>query len=228
MDVEGGTVSVTRLLASKSISPALARRIQAADADGNGELSVDEVLEVMKSEERAVADRRLFLRIVVAMGVGLLLLAAATAGMTYGIVALSKDVSDSGNVLVSKSSGEAMATGKAVRQVPLSELHLADPALFQDFEKLTLPNPGGGVDIFTVASVTFVPNVSATVNTTSGRSFVVDSAGIHDDSAVASGGKRLLLGTVVPAAYLLARIREPYHFLDRWRLGLGRQSQGKI
>lgn len=107
---------------------------------------------------------------------------------------LSKDVSDSGNVLVSKSSGEVMATGKAVLQVPLSEMYLADPAQFQKFSNLIVDNPKGGIDIFAVNSISFVPNVSATVNTTSGRSFFVDSAGIHDDSAVASAcGLRQLL-----------------------------------
>ena len=192
MDVESDTVSVSRLLASKSISPALARRIRSADADNNGELSLHEVLEVMKSEERAIADRRLFVRILVALGVGLLLLAAATAGMTYGIVVLSKDVSDSGNVLVSKSTGQTMATGKALSALPVTQLYLADPSLFQSFDKLTLSNSEGGVDVYAVSSVSFVPNVSATVNTTSGKSFYVDSAGIHDDSAVASGGRRRL------------------------------------
>ena len=45
-DVERNTLSVKRMLASESISPSLAKRIVEADVDKNGELSLEEVMQV--------------------------------------------------------------------------------------------------------------------------------------------------------------------------------------
>ena len=44
--MEQNTLSVKRLIASKSISASLAKRIVEADVDNNGELSLEEVMQV--------------------------------------------------------------------------------------------------------------------------------------------------------------------------------------
>jgi hypothetical protein len=51
-DVESDTLSVKRLLASKAISPYLAQRIVEADVDKNGELSLEEVLQVSQQRHQ--------------------------------------------------------------------------------------------------------------------------------------------------------------------------------
>jgi hypothetical protein len=165
-----------------------------ADVDKNGELSLEEVMQVMQSEQKAVSDRRLFLRIVIALGVALLLLLAAVTGMTYGIVELSKDIKQTNNVLVSKDTGAPLSTGNVHRQQALSDLYLADPVAASSLEKMMLGNPAGGVDVYHIASLSFDPNVSVTINTTSGQSFVVDAEGITNLDGTAFTGRRRLTG----------------------------------
>jgi hypothetical protein len=60
-DVERDTISVKRLLASKSISTALAQRIVDADVDKNGELSLEEVMQVSGRHRRCRLPSRLTL-----------------------------------------------------------------------------------------------------------------------------------------------------------------------
>ncbi len=55
-------IPVEAILAVRGVSPALARRIAAADTDASGVLSLDEVVAVFKSEQEATVERRLFRR----------------------------------------------------------------------------------------------------------------------------------------------------------------------
>lgn len=50
--------SVRELLETPGLEPELAKRIQDADRDGSGGLSIQEVLAVFKSEQAAVSERR--------------------------------------------------------------------------------------------------------------------------------------------------------------------------
>jgi hypothetical protein len=146
----------------------------------------------MQSERKAVSDRRLFLRLMIAQGVALLLLLAAMTGMTYVVVELSKDTKQDNNVLVSKDSGAPLATAAVKTEMALADLYLADPAAAQHFEKMTVGNPSGGFDVYFVASLSFQPNVSVTITTTTGKAFLIDSDGVHDIDASAPNGRRLL------------------------------------
>jgi hypothetical protein len=149
----------------------------------------------MQSEQKAVSDRRLFLRILVALGVALLLMLAAMTGMTYGIVEFTKELKQNNNVIVNKDTGDALSIGIAHRQLALSDLYLADPVAASSLEKMMLGNPAGGIDVYHIASLSFDPNVSVTINTTSGQSFLIDAEGITNLDGTAFTGRRRLTGS---------------------------------
>ena len=88
-------------------------RIRQADADQDGALSVDELVEVIRAEVRAVSDRKLFRNILISLFVTVLVLVATLCGTVYAIVDLSKEVKNDNGMLVSSSSGDVMATGTA-------------------------------------------------------------------------------------------------------------------
>jgi hypothetical protein len=83
-DIEKHSLSVKQLLAARGVSSELSKRIQEADADGNGEISIEELVVVLQSEQKAKQDVRLFRNIVILLAVSLIILIAATAGVTYG------------------------------------------------------------------------------------------------------------------------------------------------
>ena len=137
-NIESAGVSIHALLSSKSLAPALRDRIVSADKvcqrrtkpyplnhpnplahsrtlpgapqDGNGELSVDEVLAVMRSEIDMARDRRMLRRVAAVLVAGLVLSVAAVAGLTFAVVALSKDTASSGGALVDKVTGVPLRT----------------------------------------------------------------------------------------------------------------------
>ena len=146
----------------------------------------------MQSEQKAVSDRRLFVRILIALSVAMLLLLAAVTGMTYGIVQLSKELKQDKDVIVNKDTGAPLSTGNVHVSLGLSDLYMADPATASSLEKMTLGNPTGGVHVFHIASMYFDPNVSVTINTTSGQSFLINAEGITNLDGTAFTGRRSL------------------------------------
>jgi hypothetical protein len=87
--------------------------IAAAAADADGALSADEVLAVLRLESAIASERRVLRRVAAALAVGLVLAVAAVGGLTYGVVAASKDTASSGGALVDKATGAPLATGVA-------------------------------------------------------------------------------------------------------------------
>jgi hypothetical protein len=55
-------LSVKAVLGARGLTPSLAKRIQDADRDGNGRLSISEIIDVFHSEHDAIAERRLLRR----------------------------------------------------------------------------------------------------------------------------------------------------------------------
>jgi hypothetical protein len=74
---------------------------------------VEELITVVKSEVALASERRMLRRIAAALAVGLVLAVAAVGGLTYGVVAASKDTASSGGELVDKASGAPLAAGAA-------------------------------------------------------------------------------------------------------------------
>jgi len=119
-------VNVEELLRG-DLPPKLAERIRAADVNNDGSLSIDELLDVMRSEERAVADRKLMRNFLIALVVAVLVLVATLCGTVYAIVKLTQEVNDDDGVLVSSTTVTPMATGSAYLEMGPSALNLCLP-----------------------------------------------------------------------------------------------------
>jgi hypothetical protein len=180
-DAERGSIPVRALLAAKSLAPALRARIAAADADGNGSLSPDEVLGVLRSELALASERRVLRRVAAVLVAGLVLAVAAVAGLTFAVVALSKDTASSGGELVDKASGVPLATGAARGLQELSGLWQGADDTSMSLAGLTefYTNGTDGVRrMWRVAGVEVAAGKWARVNTTEpGVSLYIDAAG---------------------------------------------------
>ncbi|KAI8108671.1 hypothetical protein M9435_005088 [Picochlorum sp. BPE23] len=220
-DCSACLVDVEVLLRSGAVPPGLAQRIRAADANQDGSLSVEELVEVMRSEQRAVGDRRLMRNFAAALFVAVLVLVATLCGTVYAIVKLTQEVNDNDGVLVSASTGEVMSTGLAQQRVEASRLYrFADPEELRSVESVLVPSAeDGSVTMFRVSKIRAVPNVSATVYTVDGTTLEVDDAGLvvveQGDEGGASGRRLLLFAddpyapTILGTTYSSRRGRIP-------------------
>jgi hypothetical protein len=176
---ESGSIPVRALLAAKSIAPALRARIAAADADGDGSLSPDEVLGVLRSELALASERRVLRRVAAALAFGLVLAVAAVAGLTFAVVAASKDTASSGGALVDKASGAPLATGAARGVQELFGLWQADAD--QSMAGLTeffTTGADGVIRMWRVAGVEVAAGKWARINTTEpGVSLYINAEG---------------------------------------------------
>ncbi len=93
------------------------------DTDGNGELDISELAGAVEQLVRAEKDRRLLKWVAAIVGAVALLTVAASAGLTFAVVALSKDVNVSGDgAMVSAATGAPLQTGANVRPGVVSAL----------------------------------------------------------------------------------------------------------
>ena len=178
----------------KIASPSILKRIKEADIDKDGNLSVQELIQLVQSEQRAHADRKLFRNFLIALVVAVLILVAALVGAVYGIVKLTDEVDDSNGVLVSANTGTVMATGKATRLVDLSRLYgggnstndgqgatgrLPDLSLAEQMEVVVVPQADGGFEVHRVASVrSFPADQRAVIVSEDGSVIQVGTAGL--------------------------------------------------
>jgi len=139
----------------KSLDPRLERyatRLRALDKDGNGEIDLDEICGAIDQMVDQEKQNRLLKKLAMIFGILTLLSIAAIVGLTYAVVALSKDVQDSNNVLVSKDSGLPMSTSQYQTASSFSAL-LANPTAENLSKVHTLVTPGSGDANYTVNSV---------------------------------------------------------------------------
>ena len=153
----------------KIASPSIIKRIKEVDIDKDGNLNAQELIQLVQSEQRAQADRRLFRNFLIALVVAVLILVAALVGAVYGIVKLTDEVDDNNGVLVSANTGSVMATGKATNFLDLSKLYAQstdgangtksspDVMLAEQLEVLVMPRADGGYEVHRVASVRSFP-----------------------------------------------------------------------
>jgi hypothetical protein len=191
-------VDVDALLRScsmKGLSPKVAERIRQADVDHDGALSVDELIEVIRTEMQAVSDRKLFRNILIALFVAVLVLVATLCGTVYAIVDLSKEVKNDNGVLVSSSSGDVMATGTAQQTVTVGPelLSLLEfPESMSNAESVIIPTTAGGnatTLVYKVAKITSCPEMgSMEVLTLDGTTLLTNQSGMYEQSG---GGEYL-------------------------------------
>ena len=201
-DEENGAIPVRALLASKSLTPALRARIAAADTDADGSLSVDEVLDVLRSEAALASERRVLRRVAAVLAAGLVLAIAAVGGLTYGVVAASKDTASSGGALVDKATGAPLATGAATGRQDIAALWRgADDAAMAGLTAIYATGADGVRRMWRVAGVEVAAGAWARVNTSEpGVSLYIDAAGASlegvpaERAGSAAGAGRRLLG----------------------------------
>jgi hypothetical protein len=186
-ETESGAIPVRALLAAKSLTPALRARIADADADADGSLSPDEVLDVLRSELPLALERHMLRRAAAALAVGLVLAIAAIAGLTYGVVAASKDTASSGGALVDKASGAPLATGAATGWQDVSGLWQgADDSAMAGPTAIFVTGADGVRRMWRVAGVEVAAGEWARVNATEpGVSFYIDAAGVSLEGVAA-------------------------------------------
>lgn len=193
--VNGIVVEVEQLVkCTESISPGLAQRIREADVDHDGSLSMTELVEVMRSEQKAVADRKLFRNFLIVLLIAMLVLITTLCGTVYAIVKLTQEVHDDNGVLVSSSTGDVMSTGLIQEAVNISQIfRFENPEVLRSIESLILPS-AEGVTMYRIAKISVVPNNHATVYTDDGTVLEVDDSGIYavETDKPAGSGRRLL------------------------------------
>jgi hypothetical protein len=170
---------------------------------------VEEVVAVMRSEIDMARDQRMLRRVAAVLAAGLVLTIAAVAGLTFAVVALSKDTSSSGGALVDKASGVPLATGAVVGRQDLSALWQGvDDASLAGLTTVFTTGADGVRHAWRVAGVDVAVGEWARVNTTEpGVSLYVDAEGVSLEGAGAEGGggvggagRRRLLGFTAQGA----------------------------
>lgn len=186
-------VDVSNLPAlDKIASPSVIQRLKNADLDKDGRLSVSELVQLVQSEQRALADRRLFRNLLIAIVVAVLILVSALVGAVYGIVKLTDEVDDSNGLLVSAKTGSVMATGKATEVVLLSQLYAkasnstsgsTDPvSIANQMDVVVVPHDEVevGFTVHRVASIRSYPSEQlAIIVSKDGSVIQVDSSGLR-------------------------------------------------
>lgn len=168
MEGEDDRIAVQAILDSELASPTLAKRAKELDLDGDGTISIGEFLQAMRAEQNMVAEKRLLVRILIAVGVGLLLTIAAVVGLTYAVVELSKDTQvRDGKILEGKSSKEILGSATVVTAMPMMRLFEKNVTL-TDF--LALEAVGIGIEAesmryYRVSSLEHFPGQNLTVHT---------------------------------------------------------------
>lgn len=189
-------IDVEKFLKSKSLSASMKAQIKAADADGDGMISTEELLQVIGAEKTLRRERALLIRILIALGVACLLIIAAVVGLTYAVVYLSKDTSVNSGIFVSKDTNQALSTGTATVTYPLDEFYKLDSLnKFSGLTTLSVPY-GAGIGIFTIKNIQLIPGENATFDTTTENvTIYVSESGISvsgDPASNATSRRRLL------------------------------------
>ena len=167
------TIPIDPLLQFPGLSESLKKSVREADINGDGELSVAEVLRIMEHEHRARADRNLFRNIVIALVIGMVITIAALCGTVYAIVDMNNQLKDDNNVITSKSSGQPMATATAKTVHDAGAFLSLSPEQMSSMEALLLQDPDGTSLIYRLSSILYSPGAGiALLETTGGDSFI--------------------------------------------------------
>lgn len=196
-------VDLSRMYKLDDVSPSLVKRLKDADIDKDGRLSLEELVHVVRSEQQAQADRKLFRNFVIALALGMLILIAAVCGAVYGIVHLSNQLDDNNGVLASASTGEAMATGQAMDLINLTQLYDGNVAMMetaQNLQQVVVAEGDGAFSVHKVARIRVIPSESrAIIVSMDGSILQADDSGlgylndsISDDAQQGSARRRLM------------------------------------
>lgn len=142
-------------------SPSLVKRISEADIDKDGTLNIHEIFQLVRSEQRAQADRKLFRNFLIALIVANLILVAVVVGSVFAIVKLTNELDDDGGVLVSTNTGDVIGTGVATDLVDLSRM-FNDSSLAEQLNQIIVMD-GENFAVHRVGSIRAFPEKEAVV-----------------------------------------------------------------
>jgi len=177
--------------------------LSSIDKDQNGEIDLVELCEVLEELETSNRSRRLLKWVAIVTALFSLLTIAAIVGLTYAVVDLSKETTVSNQSLVSKDTGDTLATAKAKQSVGLGSLVSATPQELVDLESVILPMNNNRTQIMHVSDLELDPGVSLTLTSVSGKSIIIAADGSVSDmnfNATFPGGgsRRRLLDDGTP------------------------------
>ena len=148
-----------------------AAKLKEMDKNADGELDMDEICDFIDKTVESEKQNRMLKRIAMALAIFSLLIIAAVVGLTYAVVALSKEVKVSpNNTLLSNGNGEAVRTSSNLVTKNLTSLGdlVASTSGSSDAQSLlarltSITIPGNEVDgedfvVHQVASVASVNN----------------------------------------------------------------------
>lgn len=194
-------------------SPSLVKRLHDADIDKDGVLSLQEVIEIVRSEQRAQSDRRFFRNFLVALACAVLVLVAALVGAVFAIVKLTDDFNDNNGSLVSSRTGNMMVTGRGTNLVDLQQLYAGNSsrALAEQLEVVMVSKPDGSIAAHRVAGVRTMPMEQKAIIvgqdgteielSSSGLMYLKDPLGDSYNMSLVSAGRRLLLEDSLATSY---------------------------
>lgn len=170
------TIRSSPLPTLRLVIPALSHTPYRTLPPADGQLDLDEVCDAIEKIIRKEKTERTLKWLLAALAVFSLLTIAATVGLTYAVVALSKDTKVNGDVLQSKDSGGAMRTGSFLQSQNVSVLVAAveasdDPdAVLGRINSIKVPSLkiGEAYTVYKVDAVTMMMNRSVLVKTSTG------------------------------------------------------------
>ena len=189
---DSARISISDILSSNLASPTLAVRVKELDTNEDGALSISELLHALRAEQNLVVQKRLLVRTVIALSVGLLLTIAAVVGLTYAIVDLSKETTvDKNNALQGKSSKQPVGTAILVESTPVSKWLDTNMTMtdFLSLEAVGIQSKDGLMQYHRLSSVEYLIGARVVFSTfTPGLSFTLTRQGIqiHDGRDEAS------------------------------------------
>ena len=194
-----GGLDLTDLTIGRNLPVNIIARLQEADKNNDGRLSASEIIQVITEEQQARSETRLLRKFIWALGLATLLVIASLCGTVYAIVALTKEVHDDDNRLVSSSTGDLMDTGLARESFDIADLFSPEfLELMPEVETLVVPFENGTFGMYKVAGMYVEPGVKALIKSVEDRDILVDVHGVSvvgDAHVNGTGSARRLLGS---------------------------------
>jgi len=192
-----GGLDLTDLTKDRQLPLNIITRLQEADKNNDGKLSASEIIQVITEEQQVRSEARLLRKFIWALSLATLLMIASLCGTVYAIVALTKEVHDDNNRLVSSSTGDLMDTGLARESFDSADLFSPEfLELMPEVETLVVPFDNGTFGMYKVAGMYVEPGVKAFIKSVEGRDILVDVNGVSVVGDVnVTGSARRLLGS---------------------------------
>ena len=184
---------VERSLENKPHLLRYATQLKKIDKDGNGELDLEEVCEVLDEMANIERQRRLLKWVAIISGIFALLSIAAIVGLTYTVVHYQKEtkVGNDGALYSTGGSSSLVSTGSALTAYYTEDLYQLSASQLSKLNTIVVPDDDGiSQTIVHVAELKLVPNVSVTITSPVGTAYTIDASGIS--TATATAGRRLL------------------------------------